>query len=114
MMVMMRTPITHTHYVGWFHTSPQYYYLLYAFAFEIVAVFFYASMVPERVTNIFDVALNSHSIWHCLNMGFDYYIVVMVLTSWEQLEKNHFCESHMAGDADAGGMAFFRKMMHSR
>mmetsp|Transcript_4878 Transcript_4878/g.7971 ORF Transcript_4878/g.7971 Transcript_4878/m.7971 type:complete len:377 (+) Transcript_4878:293-1423(+) len=62
---------------GWFHTSPQYYYLLYAFAFEIVAVFFYASMVPERVTNIFDVALNSHSIWHCLNMGFDYYIVVM-------------------------------------
>jgi len=76
---------------GWYESGPQYTYLLYGFGFEIVAVFFYATMVPERVTNIFDVALNSHSIWHCLNLGFDYYIVVMVLTSWEELEKRGFC-----------------------
>ncbi|GAB5354195.1 hypothetical protein AAMO2058_000098800 [Amorphochlora amoebiformis] len=77
---------------GWFSTSEQYIYLMYAFGFEILAVFFYSTMIPERVTNIFDVALNSHSIWHCLNMGFDYYIVVTAVTSWEKLRDEGFCE----------------------
>lgn len=34
--------------LGWYHSSPQFAYLGYAFAFEVLAVFFYASMVNQN------------------------------------------------------------------
>jgi hypothetical protein len=53
---------------------PNYYmYLWYALLIECMAGFFYVTMLPEIIYPvIFDILLPSHSIWHWLNLGFDF------------------------------------------
>lgn len=56
------------------NTIPSYYiYLWYAILFECIAGFFYVTMLPEILYPVmFDILLPSHSIWHWLNLGFDF------------------------------------------
>lgn len=72
---------------------PSYYqYLLYAFAFELTGGFFYASFIPEiYFPKVFDYWLSSHIIWHWLNFGFDFFMMLVSYHAFIELRNNGTC-----------------------
>lgn len=73
--------------------TPEYYsYLLYAILFELSACFFYVTMFPEIIYPVyFDIWMNSHSIWHWLNFGFDYMMMTLSYRSYMELKESGRC-----------------------
>lgn len=75
------------------NSIPVFYsYLLYAVIIECLAGFFYVSMFPEIMfPKLFDCILNSHSIWHWLNFGFDFCMMLLSYAAFKELEERGFC-----------------------
>jgi adiponectin receptor len=72
---------------------PEYYsYLVYAILFELLAGFFYVTMFPEVIYPFyFDIWMNSHSIWHWLNFGFDYMMMALTYNAYLELKESQRC-----------------------
>jgi len=71
---------------------PYYQYLMVGFMFEIAGGFFYTNFIPEKYfPKIFDCWLSSHIIWHWLNFGFDYCMMLFSYNAFLELRNHGTC-----------------------
>jgi adiponectin receptor len=67
----------------------HYKYLGYALGVECIAGGFYISMIPEYIiSQVFDIVLSSHSLWHLLNFGFDWMMFTCAYKAYLELSTN--------------------------
>lgn len=76
-------------------TIPNYFInFLLALGFELAGAFFYVSMLPERkIPGIYDCLLPSHSIWHWLNFGFDFFMLLLSSEAFSYLQNKGYCDN---------------------